>query len=330
MKLFKVVLYALALTSLFVFAQNNDTKVEDKMQHKVMQDEVMSEDVSEESEEDAESVEVTDETEEAEDSEAEVETEEVESEETETTETEPEEDAELAEATDETEEVTEEDSETEVETEAESAEATDETEEVTEEDSETKVETEEVESEEDSELTNEKMHDMGSMEMHHASVESSREMNVQLNVYKDFFSGYSIHLIVNGLTFAPENAGKQHVDGEGHAHLYVDGEKVARVYGTTFHLGNNLLEGDHEIKISLNGNDHSPYTYNGELVEDTFNVEVGNHGTVGTDEEMAVELNVIEDPLDGYNIHIKRTGFAFSAANPGVLHINGKGYAQIL
>ncbi len=167
------------------------------------------------------------------------------------------------------------------------------------------------------------------MEMHHDPVEASQEMNVKLNVYKDIFSGYSIQLIVNGLTFTPENAGKQHVDGEGHAHIYIDGEKIARVYGTSFHLGNILSEGEHEIKISLNSNDHSPYTYNGELVEDTVTVEVGLHGTINADEEMSVELSAYEDTLGGYNIHIQPTGFAFSAANPGALHVNGKGYAQI-
>ena len=167
------------------------------------------------------------------------------------------------------------------------------------------------------------------MEMHHDPVEASQEMNVKLNVYKDIFNGYSIQLIVNGLTFTPENAGKQHVDGEGHAHIYIDGEKIARVYGTSFHLGNILSEGEHEIKISLNSNDHSPYTYNGESVEDTVTVEVGLHGTINADEEMSVELSAYEDTLGGYNIHIQPTGFAFSAANPGALHINGKGYAQI-
>lgn len=192
------------------------------------------------------------------------------------------------------------------------------------------VEAEET-SKQDSE-TEDKKHNMDSMhdmEMHHATVEALQEMNVKLNVYKDIFSGYSIQLIVNGLTFTPENAGEQHVDGEGHAHLYIDGEKIARVYGTSFHLGNILSEGEHEITISLNGNDHSPYTYDGELVEDTVTVEVGRHGTVTADEEMLVELSTYEDSLGGYNIHIQPTGFAFSAANPGTLHVNGKGYAQI-
>ncbi len=56
---------------------------------------------------------------------------------------------------------------------------------------------------------------------------------------------------------------------------------------------------------------------------------MGLHGTINADEEMSVELDAYEDSLGGYNIHIQPTGFAFSAANPGALHVNGKGYAQI-
>ena len=36
--------------------------------------------------------------------------------------------------------------------------------------------------------------------------------------------------------FAPENVNQADVDGQGHAHIYVDGEKVSRVYGERFHL----------------------------------------------------------------------------------------------
>ncbi len=333
MKLLRVILYLLALTSLLAFAQDNKANTEEKTQHEAMQDEEMSEDALEDSEaeesseestetepeDDSEPIEAINEAEEDSDSEIELESEEIESEE----------DVESTEDTEETEEETEEDSEEGSGTELEAEETG----------SEDEVESEEAienEPEDDAESTDEKVHDMGAMEhgmdgmeMQHASVEASQEMNVKLNVYKDLFSGYSIQLIVDGLTFTPENAGQQHVDGEGHAHIYIDGEKIARVYGTSFHLGNTLSEGEHEIKVSLNGNDHSPYTYNGELVEDTVTVEVGLHGTVSADEEMSVELSAYEDTLGGYNIHIQPTGFAFSAANPGALHINGKGYAQI-
>ncbi len=237
MKLFKVVLYLLALVSLFVFAQDNDNvKTEGKVQHETMQDKGMSEDTSGNSE--------ANEATEGDDGSTG--------------------DTELTDAPEEnseTNEVTEESSETTVEVESEeTTEAEDDVEstDAPETSPDKNSESEEATAPEDgAESTDDEVHDMGAMEhsmdgmeMQHTPVEASQEMNVKLNVYKDIFSGYSIQLIVNGLIFTPENAGKQHIDGEGHAHIYIDGEKIARVYGTSFHLGNILSEGEHEIKLA--------------------------------------------------------------------------------
>ena len=61
-----------------------------------------------------------------------------------------------------------------------------------------------------------------------------------------------------------------HIAGEGHAHIYVDGVKIGRVYGQWFHLNTaslNLTSGDHTILVNLNGNDHRPYVIKGVAVE---------------------------------------------------------------
>src|SRR5690606_38361231 len=44
-------------------------------------------------------------------------------------------------------------------------------------------------------------------------------------------SGVNLRVETTGLTFAPEHASTEHVLGEGHAHVYVDGEKYGRLYG---------------------------------------------------------------------------------------------------
>ena len=56
--------------------------------------------------------------------------------------------------------------------------------------------------------------------------------------------------------FAPENASSPHRDGEGHALLYVNGEKVARLYGPWFHI-EFLPSGPTKVTVTLNANDHS-------------------------------------------------------------------------
>ena len=62
------------------------------------------------------------------------------------------------------------------------------------------------------------------------------------------------------------------MEGEGHAHLYLDGQKIARVYGEWYHLPK--LEGDHELRVTLNTNDHQDYAVKGEVVGATKKIGV--------------------------------------------------------
>jgi len=52
-----------------------------------------------------------------------------------------------------------------------------------------------------------------------------------------------------------ENVSKEKVHGQGHIHLYLDGEKVAKVYDEQYVL-KNVPQGTHDIKIELAHNDH--------------------------------------------------------------------------
>lgn len=76
-----------------------------------------------------------------------------------------------------------------------------------------------------------------------------------LDVAPDPVAGWNVNIRTSNFTFAPERAGQDHVAGEGHAHIYVNGEKVARVYGDWFHL-DSLPSGTVEIEVTLTSNDH--------------------------------------------------------------------------
>ncbi|MGI9301550.1 MAG: hypothetical protein ACR2RB_02430 [Gammaproteobacteria bacterium] len=89
--------------------------------------------------------------------------------------------------------------------------------------------------------------------------------SVSLNVARDTVGGWNIHVKTRNFRFAPENASREPVSGEGHAHLYVDGKKVSRLYGAWFHLG-ELSPGRHEIRVTLNANDHASLVLHGEPV----------------------------------------------------------------
>jgi hypothetical protein len=112
-------------------------------------------------------------------------------------------------------------------------------------------------------------------EAHEVDAESAPK--ISLLVEKDEIGGFNVQIITENFTWAPENASEEHVPGEGHAHIYVDGAKVGRVYSSWYHLNVsslNLEPGSHEVEVSLNSNDHGPYTVNGEEVRAVASIEV--------------------------------------------------------
>ena len=75
-------------------------------------------------------------------------------------------------------------------------------------------------------------------------------------VVKDPVSGWNLHLETTNFRFAPENASTAHVVGEGHAHVYVNGVKIARIYANWFHI-DHLPMGKVMVEVALNSNNHS-------------------------------------------------------------------------
>lgn len=99
---------------------------------------------------------------------------------------------------------------------------------------------------------------------------------VMLHAAKDTHGGWNLHLMTRNFVFTPEEAGAEDVMGQGHAHLYVNGKKVARVYGNWFHL--NLAQGVNKVKVSLNTNQHKDYAVNGKVVESEIELDESREG----------------------------------------------------
>lgn len=74
-------------------------------------------------------------------------------------------------------------------------------------------------------------------------------------VNEDPMSGWNLHIMTENFTFSPENASLAHIDGEGHAHVYINGVKLGRFYGPWVHL-DGLPEGEVTVEVTLNANDH--------------------------------------------------------------------------
>ncbi len=96
---------------------------------------------------------------------------------------------------------------------------------------------------------------------------------VSLIVTPDPVNGWNVQAQVTHFQFAPDQAGKANRPGEGHAHLYVNGQKVARLYGSWFHL-ETLPAGRNEITITLNANNHQTLAHQGKAIAATQIVEV--------------------------------------------------------
>ena len=96
---------------------------------------------------------------------------------------------------------------------------------------------------------------------------------VKLYLLKDPMSGWNVNILTENFRFAPENVSRNNIPGEGHAHLYVDGVKVNRVYGPWYFIG-PLSSGKHSVKVTISSNDHQNLTVDNVLISDTVDIIV--------------------------------------------------------
>lgn len=110
----------------------------------------------------------------------------------------------------------------------------------------------------------------------HGSLEIVAHENlpeIDLVLHKDPKSGWNAQILLENMVFAPAHASTQHVDGEGHAHIYINGEKINRVYSEWYHFG-ALEPGTHTVTVTLSTNDHMELTHDGQPISDTEVIEV--------------------------------------------------------
>ena len=85
------------------------------------------------------------------------------------------------------------------------------------------------------------------------------DRNIRLQVSSSF-------TWANPLSASSSSPAATHASGEGHAHLYLDGVKIARIYCGGFHLDASRFpsltdQSSHTLKASVYGNDHVPYLF---------------------------------------------------------------------
>ncbi len=86
--------------------------------------------------------------------------------------------------------------------------------------------------------------------------------SVWMEITPDPIEGYNILFNTINFKFTPEHINMDHVMGEGFINLYVNGEKVSRVYSDIFHVDLKNA-GTYEIVATLNSNSQSEYCIRG-------------------------------------------------------------------
>ncbi len=158
---------------------------------------------------------------------------------------------------------------------------------------------------------------------------------VELAATEDLVSGWNLRLITTNFEFAPHRAGREVVLGEGHAHLYVDGEKRDRLYGPWYHLG-DLTPGRHSIEVTLNSNDHAAYQVGGKTISAETTIEVverahvhNGDAVLEAEPDMSVALRIEDDPVGGWNLFLDISGFTWAPEHAGLATVAGEGHAHL-
>ena len=93
-------------------------------------------------------------------------------------------------------------------------------------------------------------------------------------IKQDSTGSWMLKIITKNFTFEPEKLGldEQRIN-EGHAHLYINGEKKSRIYGPYYDMG-TLKPGIYEVKVTLNTNNHKRLMYNGKEIAFHYKLKV--------------------------------------------------------
>ncbi|MEP5729859.1 MAG: copper chaperone PCu(A)C [Sulfitobacter sp.] len=117
--------------------------------------------------------------------------------------------------------------------------------------------------------------DMGVMDHNMSTgIRSSPSPSITLDAKNGFSAaGADISVQVENFSFVRAQDDAHHVALEGHAHIYLNGLKLGRLYETEFSLG-ALPSGNYDLSVSLNSNNHQPYVKDDEAVRDTLSFVV--------------------------------------------------------
>lgn len=90
--------------------------------------------------------------------------------------------------------------------------------------------------------------------------------SIEIEIFPDKIKGWNLYLNTKNFEFISPNL-ENNNPNQGHAHLYINGVKVSRIYGNWYYIS-ELPEAENEIEVTLNTNNHHDLIYNGKIVGD--------------------------------------------------------------
>ena len=88
--------------------------------------------------------------------------------------------------------------------------------------------------------------------------ETSTQMTT-LKVEKDAIKGYNLVVTTKDFEFKPENVNQAEgktPQNEGHAHIYINGVKLTRLYAKNYYLSVDAVKPGDKVTVSINTNKH--------------------------------------------------------------------------
>ena len=149
-------------------------------------------------------------------------------------------------------------------------------------------------------------------------IQGAAAPSLELRAVADSAGGYNLQLLVDNFRFSPENIGRATEAIEGHAHLYVNGQKKSRLYGPWFHLPEEWLQpGENIVRVTLNDNRHAPWTSDGRMIAAEIRLSHGSFDGI----EISHALNGLVETFqvaEGSLVRLKLT-----ASKTTELHLHG-------
>ena len=90
---------------------------------------------------------------------------------------------------------------------------------------------------------------------------------LRVHMAADAMDGFNLYLETRNFRFTPERVDTVNIANEGHAHLYLNGQKTARLYSPWHHVpAAALRDGINRLEVEFSSNDHSTWSVAGQPI----------------------------------------------------------------